>query len=169
MAAYDLVYPDGHVHAAALATSGHAWLSLLEPSIVLGLLLAVAAGIVGSRRSHRRREARFRVLAIIQVGAFLGIELLERLGHGYTAADLAHELIDHGSWLVIIIGIAAQLLTAWLGSAASRSVADAGQVAAPPRLRVHTPWHVPGAVVRRPLPTRTVRAYGSRAPPLALV
>jgi len=169
IAAYDLVYPDGHVHAAVLAASGHEWLWLLEPSIVIGFLLAIVAGFVGSRRSHQRREARFRVLAGIQIATFLGIELLERLGHGYTAADLTHELVDHGLWLVIVIGVGAQLLTAWLASAASRTVADAAQADTPrPIPRLSRP-HILGAIASRQVPARTVQAHGSRAPPVLLV
>ena len=82
VAAYDLVYPDGHVHAQVLEASGHQWLWLLEPSLVLGVLIAVLAGLPGLPRAAIAREVRFRLLAVIQVSAFLGIELLERLGHG---------------------------------------------------------------------------------------
>jgi uncharacterized membrane protein YeaQ/YmgE (transglycosylase-associated protein family) len=169
VAAYDLVYPDGHVHAAVLAASGHDWIWLLEPSVVLGFLVALVAGFMGSRRSHRRREARFRVLALVQVGAFLGMELLERLGHGLTATDITHELVDHGLWLVIVIGIGAQLLTAWLASAASRTIADAAQT--PTRERVAKPArpHILASITSRPVPPRMVRAHGSRAPPVALL
>jgi hypothetical protein len=169
VAAYDLVYPDGHVHAAVLAATGHEWLWLLEPSIVLGFLLAIVAGFVGSRRSHHPREVRFRVLASLQIATFLGIELMERLGHGYTAADLIHELVGHGLWLVIVIGIGAQLLTAWLGSAASRSIAGAAQVPTAPRTRLPSRPHILASIAGRPVLARTVRAHGSRAPPLALV
>ena len=169
VAAYDLVYPDGHVHAAVLAASGHDWLWLLEPSVIVGLLVAVIAGFLGSRRSHRPREARFRVLAAIQVGAFLGIELLERVGHGLTLADITHELTDHGLWLVIVIGIAAQLLTAWLGSAASRSVARAAEAPASPRHVLRPRPHILASITARPVPARSMRAHGSRAPPRVLL
>lgn len=169
VAAYDLVYPDGHVHAAVLAASGHEWLWLLEPSVVVGLLVAIAAGFLGSRRSHHRREARFRVLAAIQVGAFLGIELLERLGHGLTVSDILHELTDHGLWLVIVVGIGAQLLTAWLGSAASHSIAGAAHVPTPPHFQRPARPLILASVAGRPVPARPVRAHGSRAPPVIVV
>lgn len=169
VAAYDLVYPDGHVHAAALAASGHEWLWLLEPSLALGLLLALVAGFVGSRRSHQPRAARFRILAAIQVGAFLGIELLERLGHGYSVADLTHEFLDHGLWLVLVIGIAAQLLTAWLASAVSRSIAAAARVASSARIHALPRRHIMATIAGHPVPGRLVRAHGSRAPPVILV
>jgi hypothetical protein len=164
VASYDLVYPDGHVHAEVLAASGHQWLWLLEPSIVLGLVVAVLAGFVGSR-GHQRRVARFRMLAGIQVGAFLGIEVAERLAHGVTPTEILHQLTDHGLWLVLVIGVAAQLLTAWFGSAASRFIADAAHQG--PRRRSALPPR-PGSL--RPLvshlaSTPVVHAHGSRAPP----
>jgi len=164
MAAYDLVYPDGHVHAQVLAASGHGWLSVVEPSIILALLVAMVSGFVGSR-SGARREARFCVLASIQIGAFLGIELLERVGHGLTPADITHELFDHGLWLVLIVGIGAQVVTAWLGSAVSRSIAavavprsqrERHRVARPHLLPPFAPEpHVPGIA----------RANAIRGPP----
>ena len=169
VAAYDLVYPDGHVHAAVLAASGHEWLWLLEPSVVVGLLVAIVAGFLGSRRSHHHREARFRVLAAIQVGAFLGIELLERLGHGLTVSDILHELTAHGLWLVIVVGIGAQLLTAWLASAASRTIAEAAQAPQRPRVAVPSRPHLLASITGRPVPVRSVHAHGSRAPPSFLL
>ena len=164
VAAYDLVYRDGHVHSEVLAASGHEWLWLLEPSIIVGLVVASLAGLVGSVGS-RRRVARFRLLALIQVGAFLGIELAERLTHGVTPTEILHQLTDHGLWLVIVIGVVAQLLTAWLGSAASRRIADAATEAPPPRTRA-TPR---GGVLASPpswlVSMPTIGAHGCRAPP----
>jgi hypothetical protein len=164
VAAYDVVYPDGHIHAQVLEASGHQWLWLLEPSILLGVLIAAIAGFVGSR-SGSRREARFCLLATIQVGAFLGMELVERLAHGITLPDIAHELTDHGLWLVLAIGVVAQLLTAWLGSAASRSIADAAR--AHPRQPVARPArpHLLPPITGHPAGAPAVRANGSRAPP----
>lgn len=166
VAAYDLVYPDGHVHADVLAASGHQWLWLLEPSILLGFLVAAIAGLLGSRSSHPR-AVRFRVLAVIQVSTFLGIELLERLGHGLTLRDVAHELTDHGLWLVLLIGIAAQLLTAWLGAAASRAVAAAA-ASSPGRLALPSRPPRVAASSHRPIAVARTGAHGCRAPPIGL-
>ncbi len=167
VAAYDLVYPDGHVHAQVLEATGHQWLWVLEPSLALGVLIAAIAGLIGSRSGHPR-EVRFRLLALIQVSAFLGIELLERLGHGITLPDIAHELTDHGLWLVLLIGIGAQLLTAWLGSAASHSIADVAAVTSAPRRPRTARPSVLRAVTDAPITLRLHRAHGSRAPPFAL-
>ncbi len=168
VAAYDLVYPDGHVHAQVLDATGHQWLWLLEPSLVLGVLIAAIAGLVGSRSGHPR-EIRFRWLAGIQIGAFLGIELLERLGHGTTLPDIAHEFTDHGLWLVLLIGIGAQLLTAWLGSAASRSIADVAAVTPSPQRSPVARPHLIRTVADEPMTLRLPRAHGSRAPPTGLL
>jgi hypothetical protein len=164
MAAYDLVYPDGHVHAQVLASTGHGWLSIVEPSIIVALLIAVVAGLVGSR-AGTRRVARFRVLAFIQVGAFLGMELLERLGHGLTAADIGHELVDHGLWLVLLVGVLAQLVTAWLGSAVSRTVAaSATSCRRRPHHRIARPAILP-SLAPHPHVAGTPRAIAIRGPP----
>lgn len=168
VASYDLVYPDGHVHAQVLEASGHQWLWLLEPSLMLGLLVAVIAGFVGSRSSHRR-EVRFRVLALIQVSTFLGIELLERLGHGVTPSEITHQLTGHGLWLVILIGIGAQLLTAWLGSAASRLIAGAAQGSSRPRVARPGRPVILMSIPSLPAAAPMVRSNGSRAPPRMLL
>lgn len=168
VASYDLVYPDGHVHAEVLAASGHQWLWLLEPSVILGFLVAIAAGFLGSR-SARPREARFRVLATIQISAFLGIELMERLGHGVTPTEITHELFDHGLWLVVAIGVGAQLLTAWLGSAVSRFVAAAASAPERPRTAIPSRPGILPTIADRPRRTPRMRAHGSRAPPRTLL
>jgi len=168
VASYDLVYPDAHVHAQVLEASGHQWLWLLEPSIILGLLVAVLAGFVGSR-SSRRRDVRFRVLAAIQISAFLAIEVTERLGNGIHPDEMLHQVTDHGLWLVLVIGIGAQLLTAWLGSAASRWVAEVAQATTtPPATHPLRPGILSG-IARRAATTPIVRAHGSRGPPAGLL
>jgi hypothetical protein len=124
VAAYDLVYPDAHVHATALESSGHGWLIALGPTLGIAFLAVVLAAVVGAR-SGRPRVARFRTLALVQVGAFLVMEVGERLVTGMSPVAIGHELLDHGLWLVLATGILVQLLTAWLGSAASHHLAAA--------------------------------------------
>lgn len=167
VASYDLVYPDGHVHAGVLAATGHQWLWLLEPSILAGLLLAALAGLAGSRGSHRR-VVRFRMLALIQVGAFVGIEIAERLAHGIAPTEILHQLTDHGLWLVLVIGVAAQLLTAWLGSAASRLIANAADDRAQPRTALPARPGVLRPLISRIVAVSMARANGRRAPPRLL-
>ncbi|MBX3030275.1 MAG: hypothetical protein KF809_08955 [Chloroflexi bacterium] len=168
VAAYDLVYPDAHVHATALETSGHGWLVALGPSLALAFLAVVLAAVVGAR-SGRPRVARFRTLVAIQVGAFLAMEVGERLAAGLTPVAIGHELIEHGLWLVLGTGILVQVVTAWLGSAASRQMAAATSRSRldPRQRRRRTPLlAIPSAVVaaRRPWSLRR-----SRAPPVRVI
>lgn len=164
VAAYDLVFPDAHSHAAALAESGHAWLGLLEPS----LLLAAGLVVVGSwlaARTGRPRAVRFRRLAAVQVAVFVVVELGERALAGYSPLDLWHALVDHGLWLILAVGIVGQVITAWFGAAASRRLAAATRTSPsrPPRSRRVPRIAIPveTAVVRRPF-----RVRRSRGPPV---
>ncbi len=166
VAAYDLVYPDAHVHAAALDESGHAWLALVGPSMVLAVTVALVAAWA-SRAPTASRPARFRTLASLQIGAFVGVELLERLAMGLSPADIGHALIDHGLWLVLATGVLVQLVTAWLGSAASRAVVGLRPAATrrrPPQRGTRPP--ILSLREARPFRTSGRRAHAPRAPPL---
>jgi hypothetical protein len=165
VAAYDLVFPDEHVHADALAGSGHTWLALVEPSLLVALAFVVIAGVTAARIG-RPRVARFRRLVVIQASAFVALELGERLLAGHSPLDLAHELGEHGLWLILVVGVTVQVITAWLGSAASRGIAGLARTRAAVR---------PGRVRRTscaPLPARhlpaarRIRDNASRAPPI---
>lgn len=131
VAAYDVVYPDAHVHATALEASGHGWLVAMGPTLVISFLAVIAAALVGAR-SQGARVARFRTLAVVQAGAFVAIEVGERLATGRSPMDVGHELVDHGFWLILVTGVVCQVITAWLGSAASRGIARATASAPPP-------------------------------------
>lgn len=138
VAAYDLVFPDAHAHAAALGDPGHAWLGMLQPTVLVALVVVV----VGSWRATntgRSRGVRFRRLALLQVAAFVAVELGERLMSGHSVDMLGHELTDHSLWLILIVGVAVQVVTAWLGAAASHHLVAAlaqAPVASPTRGRV---------------------------------
>lgn len=124
VAAYDVVYPDAHVHATALEASGHGWLSALGPTLVLASLAVLGAAFLGAR-SGRPRAVLFRTLALIQITGFVAIELGERLSTGLPPSQLGHQLVDHGAWQVLVVGVLIQVMTAWLGSAVSRGIATA--------------------------------------------
>jgi hypothetical protein len=167
VAAYDLVFPDAHVHDAALAESGHAWLGLLEPSLLIALGFVVIGAWL-AMRTGGSREVRFRRLAVVQVAAFVVVELGERTLAGYSPLDLWHALIDHGLWLILAVGIVAQVITAWFGSAASRRIAAATQstpgLPRPSRRAPRVTIPQRSTVARRPVLT----PHG-RAPPASLV
>jgi hypothetical protein len=165
VAAYDVVYPDAHVHATALEASGHGWLVAMGPTLGLAVLVVVAAALAGAR-SGRVGIARFRTLAAIQVGGFLAIEVGERLAAGLSLAEIGHQLVDHGFWLVLLTGVVIQLIAAWSGSVMSRGIAAATTVRqASQRHRSHRApllvLVVDDARDRRPLLQRR-----SRAPPM---
>jgi hypothetical protein len=122
--AYLAVFPDADIHNDVLTRTGHGWLWIAGPAIAMGLAIAVAAGLVSGRRSGARGVS-FRALAAIQVTTFVAIELAERAAMG--ADTFLHELFGHGLWIVLIIGIAVQLVTARIGSTASELVAEAAR------------------------------------------
>ena len=113
VAAYDLVFPlDAHVHAAALAGSGHTWLGMLQPTLALALGFVVVGGWLAAR-TRGPRDVRYHRLLLIQLPvAFVAVELGERTLAGYTPLDLWHALADHGLWLILVVGIVAQVITA---------------------------------------------------------
>jgi hypothetical protein len=161
--AYRVVFPDAHAHAQALEASGHAWLSLLGPLLVTSVATAVAIGWLDGRR-WGGRGPRFVTLLVIQVAGFVAIELAERLLAGSDAAALWHDLLHHGLAQVLLVGIVAQAVTAWLGSRTGAAVASLA-AARPrrPRRRVRADF-VTSTPGRRPTFGR-VRVHGPRAPP----
>jgi hypothetical protein len=167
IAAYDLLFPDAHVHASALAESGHAWMGMLQPTLLIAFGFVVLGGWLAAR-ADGTRDVRFRRLLLIQVTAFVAVELGERMLAGYTPIDLWHALVDHALWLVLAVGTLAQVVTAWLGSIASRGLAAATApiAAARPRRARRAP------LLGMPLdPTAECRPYRprqSRAPPVGI-
>ncbi|MET0772912.1 MAG: hypothetical protein ABWZ82_07500 [Candidatus Limnocylindrales bacterium] len=164
VAAYDLVFPDAHVHAAELAGSGHAWLGMLQPALVLALGFVAVGGWLAARTSGPR-DVRFHRLLLIQVAAFVAVELGERTLAGYSPLDLWHALADHGLWLILVVGIAAQVITAWLGSAASRGLAGASASLRAARPRPSRRAPLIAIRLRSTAVGRLSRPCQSRAPP----
>jgi hypothetical protein len=162
---YGLLFPDLHIQEEILAESGHAWLAIMPPAIVVALAVAIVLGLLTSSGRGGSRGVRFAALAAIQVSLFGSMELAERFASGMTLDTLAHQLIDHRLALILLVGALLQLVTAWLGSALSRAVAAVGRRmrAVSPRRRGAIPQLLPASV---PVPAaRPVRAHGSRGPP----
>ena len=162
---YAILFPDAHAHDATLAESGHGWLAMLGPAALTAAAVAVTAGLLGSARRGGSRGVRFATLALFQVGLFTSLELAERIGTGMTIESLPLHLVAHGLASILVLGSLIQLLTAWLGSAASRLVATvAGRLRpAPPRRRRAAPRRI--RVLALPPAARPVRAHRSRGPP----
>jgi hypothetical protein len=163
---YAILYPDGHVHDAVMAETGHGWTEVLWPAVLTALAVVTAVGLIGRHQRGSDRGVRFLVLATLQVGLFAGLELAERAGVGMTLETLPHHLLDHGLAAILLIGTLVQLLTAWLGSAVSRFIAAvAGRLRALRRPRRRQPARVAASSSSRPT-ARGARAHGIRAPPL---
>jgi hypothetical protein len=167
-AAYFVVYRDPAVVAHVLEDTGHGWLWFAP---FLAAAAAAIALVVGFRGSEPIRSFhwRFAALAFVQVGSYVLLEATERAAHGHGSADVMTTL-DGGGWLVLIVGIGLQLLTAFLVALASRAVeriaAAARRRRAGPRRPVPVAgrrWAAPDALLRRLL---LARAFGPRAPPV---
>lgn len=162
---YRILFPDAHRHDAVLAESGHAWTALLVPAFLVALVVAIAAGLLGRRRAGDRRVVRFGVLALLQVALFLALEIGERVAGGMTFRTLPHELAVHHLGSTLAVGVAIQLLAAWLGSALSRAVARvAERLGRPGPFARPRPVQLPLPVIRLVRPTALV-AGGIRGPP----
>lgn len=167
---YAILFPDAHVHDAVLAESGHGWTALLGPAALTALVVALGLGLLGGFRRDPSRDVRFTTLLLLQVGLFAGMELAERVAtSGLTVDTLWHDLTGHGLGAILVLGIAIQAVTAWLGSRVSRLVAAVAERlrAAAPRRRPAHPHLVPVSVSRPAV--RPGGAHGSRGPPALLV
>jgi hypothetical protein len=167
VAAYDLVFPDAHVHAAALAESGHAWMGMVQPTLLLALGFVAIGGWLAARTSGPR-DVRFRRLLALQVAAFVAVELGERALAGHSALDLWHALADHGLWLILLVGILAQAVTAWFGSLASRGLAGATEDIPASRPRHARRATIIAIPLRSMAAGRLPRPRQSRAPPTSI-
>lgn len=120
-AGYWLAHPDAAARAHALA--GHGWLPALA-TLGAGPALATLAGVtVDGARRRRHRPAPVALLAALQVGLFVGIELVEHVAGG---AGLVGALREPGLWF----GLPAQVLFAVLGALVLRAAHAVGAAAA---------------------------------------
>jgi hypothetical protein len=169
--AYAVVQPDAHARAGLLAQTGHAYLHLLEaPAAFLSFAMV---GVLFLSRVTRRDEVTppargvtFWHLAGLQVAAFVGMEVAERLVAGVSLTGLLH-----GGLLAI--GVVTQLLVAaaivWI---MRRVPTIAARTATALRSAV---WSAPGpalAVIAPPAglphraPERSVEPIRGPPPPL---
>lgn len=168
---YLLAVPDPLHRDLILERTGHTYLPIAGEAALVIFLAGVATLLARAWASRGRDDVEgfaslAGLLALVQVAAFLGQEVLERLVAGAPLAELAH---DH----VLSIGIGVQIVAALLGAAALRWLARASahlvravvaaRVALPrPALAAAlptTPDHPRGRVA--------IRARNVRAPPSA--
>jgi Zn-dependent protease with chaperone function len=162
---YALLFPDHHEHEEVLAESGHTWLALVPPLILVAASVAVVLGLLAGTGHARARGVRFAALAAIQVVLFGGMEIAERVTSGMTIDALPHVLVEHQLAAILVVGTLLQLVTAWLGSVVSRAVADVARRLARVRHMARRASHRPLPVIELLPSLRAVRAHRSRAPP----
>lgn len=120
---YLLTFPDPYHRDLVLQATGHDYLPLaVEAGLVL--LLAGVAALLTRAWSGRGGDepegfaSLAGTLALAQVGAFVGQEIIERLVTGSPLGGLAH---DH----VLSVGVVVQIAVALLGAAVLRWLAGA--------------------------------------------
>jgi hypothetical protein len=124
--AYAATFRDPQVLLHVLQDTGHNWLSLTP--VFVGLLIALL--VVTSARSSTVSTSlrrRYVTIATLQLGAYIAVEVIERLAHGSSLSDVAAGLTSGYGPTLLAFGVAAQLLvaagTALLSRAVERVVA----------------------------------------------
>ena len=113
---YLLASPEGHARAHLLRSGGHAYLGLANDAGLVLALAALASIFLGRLIGDDEGSAGIaRRLVTFQIGAFLTMELLERITAGDPLAPLFH------LW-ILPIGIVAQCLAALAGARLTRLV-----------------------------------------------
>ena len=156
---YALVHPDGHERAGVLASTGHAYLHLLDgPGLVLAIASLLAAASVGFGRLGGAPDGGtlFRRLATFQLVAFVAMEVTERLASGAFGGNT-------GDLTLVAVGAAVQLALAGAGAWLLRAVHRGGErlsgALASPR-----PAFPPPVFAGWTLPTVAVASAAAAAP-----
>jgi hypothetical protein len=164
---YQVAIPDPHHRDLVLDRSGHGYLPTLAQVAVV-LAIAAVATVAGRALTSRpgpegSYAALARRLAIVQVAAFGGQELLERLVAGAPLGDLVKgHLLLAGVTAQVVVALAGAALLRWLARTSQR-LAHAATSAFPfpcPVLAfaMPAPPDAPRGRVKK-------RSHGERAPP----
>ena len=166
--AYLIAVPDPHHRAFVLQRTGHEYLpTMAEAALVLALagmaavvIRAFAPGPWGGSERFPRLAGR---LGLVQVLAFGGLEVVERIVAGAPLGDLAS---DH----ILVIGMAVQVVVALAGAALLRWLARTStKLAETVVLRLSLPRPGPVLALTSTSWSLTPAAFGSignvRAPP----
>jgi len=168
--AYRLAFPDASTRAAALLGSGHGYLGFLTDVAILcagaGATATVLARLTRAARSTSHVHEVLPRLALAQAGAFVGMELLERLVAGAPITTvLTHGLLPIGVAVQLALAAVVALVVRALAVVGDRA-ADAARSAALPSPRALPAAPRPGA----PSPARRLpRRVSPRAPPAVAV
>ena len=165
---YLAVSPVSHARETLLSDTGHAYLRLAND---VGLLVVVAAfaGIFLGRLTRANLDtggAVSRRIVGLQVGAFIALEVLERVTAGVPLTSLTHHLLlPVGITVQVGVGLLASAAIRWLLRLADR-VASAVAVGAAAPARPLPVFAIPTSAF---VPARReLFATGVRGPPTAL-
>ena len=127
--AYLVVIPDPHQRAFVLQRTGHVYLPAIAQAALVLAVAGVAAVIVRALASERGRAESFRRLAgpmiVVQVAAFVGQEVLERLLTHTPLVDLLHDhLLLTGIVIQGVVALAGAVLLVQFGRVAARIAAS---------------------------------------------
>jgi hypothetical protein len=165
---YLVVSPASSARVSLLHDTGHAYLGLANDVGLLGVLAAFAAIFLGrlTGKGLNTGAAFSRRIVGLQVGAFLAIEVLERVTAGVPLTSLTHHLLlPVGITVQVGVGLLASEVIRWLLRLADR-VASAVALGAAAPARPVPVFAIPtGAFV--PV-GRQLFATGVRGPPTAL-
>ena len=167
--AYAATFRDPQVLLHVLQDTGHNWLSLTPVFVALLIALLVVTSARGATGATSLRR-RYVTIATLQLGAYIAVEVLERLAHGSSLSDVVVGLSSGYGPTLLAFGLAAQLLVAAGATLLSRAVE---RVVA--RLRVVSPQRVAPASNAHRITAQQVLlhalfgglAQGVRAPPLS--
>jgi hypothetical protein len=156
--AYLLAIPDPHLRREILGRSGHGYWSLAVEAALLFGFAALGAVLLRTLRDRHGRVAETRPaalavrLALVQVSAFVAMEVVERT----VAGEALTQVLRHH---LLLLGIAVQLAVACLGALVlmwfGRLAAKVGRLLAP-------------APFSPPRVRRTVRVLALARPPQVL-
>ena len=146
---YRLVFPGSPQRHAALVETGHGYFPIAIRIVAMLAVVAAAATFArGYARAHANGEAppssraTALRLAVLQVGAFVGLEFVERI---VTGVPFHHFLLP-----VLIVGALAQVAIAALGAALIaglyRAGVATGRAFAPDDAAAVSPLWTPGLV-----------------------
>jgi hypothetical protein len=165
---YAIAIPDPYHRDLVLERTGHGYLPLFAEAALILLLAGVAAvfaralGVAAAERTDRFGSIAG-LLTCIQVSAFAGQEVLERVLAGVPVGDLAHDhLLSIGLLMQVGVAVCAAALLRLLARTSSRIAAFVRPRADPPR---HERGTVEPNGVAQPARLLLVSAANVRGPP----
>jgi hypothetical protein len=159
---YAVAVPDAQHRAALIADTGHAYLPSLSWAAVVCGLAALIAGVAAGylHRGPARSEWRstMSVVVAMQAGAFVLIELIERIAAGASLGTLSASLLVIGVAVQALVGLIVAALLIGLRRAGAMVRSALVFATAPPaghpmprsRLLVRRTWHQASNRVRAP-------------------